>query len=150
MGQLDDGAALELGFPLIDLTPSTTVIHQNHDYGHVAARSGSHWEGPEADRNRELARRGSTATSTAPRTRRRLLTPSGLAPARSRRHVRAKAEEFVALRPVAAPLRRLVRGARRLGFGRRQPAVAHPPQRSPTGGPLRRRPPTPARRQRRS
>jgi hypothetical protein len=111
------GRTLELGLPLIDMTPTTTVIHQNHDYGHVASRSGSNWEGPEADRNRELA--GwidryvhSPANST------KLLTSAGLVPARSARHVRAKAEEFLALRPAAAPLRRLLRGARRLGAGR--------------------------------
>jgi hypothetical protein len=105
---------LELGLPLIDMTSATTVIHQNHDYGHVAARSGSNWEGPEADRNRALAGPidryvHSPANST------HLLTATGLVPARSVRHLRAKAEEFVALRPAAAPLRRVLRAARARG-----------------------------------
>jgi FkbM family methyltransferase len=105
------GRTLELGFPLIDMTPSTTVIHQNHDYRHVAARSGSNWEGPEADRNRELAGWIDRYVHN-PGNATRLLTPSGLVSARSMRHLRAKAEEFVALRPAAAPLRSLVRAVR--------------------------------------
>jgi hypothetical protein len=111
------GRTLELGFPLIDMTPSTTVIHQNHDYGHVASRSGSNWEGPEADRNRELAGWIDRYVHS-PANATHLLTPTALVPARSPRHVRAKAEEFLALRPAAAPLRRLLRAIRRLGAGR--------------------------------
>ncbi|MCW3032496.1 MAG: hypothetical protein JWM60_841 [Solirubrobacterales bacterium] len=116
------GRTLELGYPLIDMTRSTTVIHQNHDYGHVAARSGSNWEGPEADRNRELAGRIDRYVHS-PANATQLLTPDRLLPARSARHVRAKAEEFLALRPAAAPLRHLLRGARRLS-ARRQAAGA--------------------------
>jgi len=105
------GRTLELGFPLIDMTPTTTVIHQNHDYGHVAARSGSNWEGPEADRNREL---GGWLNQYihSPANATDILTAAGLRPARSTRHLRAKAEEFVALRPVAAPIRRGLRAVR--------------------------------------
>ena len=102
---------LELKLPLIDMTPTTTVIHQNHDYGHVAAKRGADWEGPEADRNRALAGPidryiHSPANAT------HMLTADGLRPARSPRHLRAKAEEFVALRPVAAPVRRAIRAVR--------------------------------------
>jgi len=46
--------ARKLGIPVIDATKAVTVIHQDHDYGHVPRRRGSLWEGPEADRNREL------------------------------------------------------------------------------------------------
>jgi hypothetical protein len=105
------GRALELRMPLIDITPVTTVIHQNHDYGHVAARSGADWEGPEADRNRELGgwlHRYLHSPSNATR----VLTSSGLRRPMSPRHMRAKAEEFMALRPVAAPVRGLVRTVR--------------------------------------
>jgi hypothetical protein len=101
------GRTLELGLPLIDMTETTTVIHQNHDYGHVAARRGSDWEGPEAERNRRLGgwleqyvHSPANATHT--------LTPSGLRRVRSLKHMRAKLEEFVALRPAATPLRRLI------------------------------------------
>jgi hypothetical protein len=106
------GRALELGLPLIDMTEAATVIHQNHDYGHVAARRGSDWEGPEAERNRRLGgwlERYVHSPSNATH----LLTPSGLRRARSRRHARARLEEFVALRPAAAPLRGLMRFLRR-------------------------------------
>jgi hypothetical protein len=106
------GRTLELRLPLIDATEVVTVIHQNHDYGHVANRRGSDWEGPEAEQNRRLG--GwlhqyihSPANAT------HVLTPTGLRRARSSKHLRAKAEEFVALRPVAAPLRRLIRFVRR-------------------------------------
>ena len=105
------GRTLELGYPLVDMTPVTTVIHQNHDYGHVAARSGSDWEGPEADRNRELGG-WLDRYIHSPANATHMLTADGLRPARSRRHLRAKAEEFVALRPVAAPIRRGLRAFR--------------------------------------
>ena len=44
--------ARQLGIPLIDATHATSVVHQNHDYGHVPLRSGDMWEGPEAERSR--------------------------------------------------------------------------------------------------
>jgi hypothetical protein len=107
------GRALELRLPLIDITESVTVIHQNHDYGHVAARSGSDWEGPEAAENRKLGGwLDSYLHSPANATHR--LTAKGLQRTFSRRHLRASLEAFVALRPAAAPLRRLVRLARRV------------------------------------
>lgn len=45
--------ARKLGYPVIDATESTNVIHQNHDYKHVKMASYK-WEGPEADYNRKL------------------------------------------------------------------------------------------------
>jgi hypothetical protein len=101
------GRTLELGLPLIDITPSVTVIHQNHDYGHVAGRRGADWEGPEADRNRQLAT-GIDRYIHSPANATHVLTPRGLRPARSRRHLRARFEAFVALSPRARPLRLLV------------------------------------------
>ncbi len=41
--------------PIVDLSPATVPIHQNHDYAHVPCRTGELWEGPEAERNRHLA-----------------------------------------------------------------------------------------------
>jgi hypothetical protein len=106
------GRPLELRLPLIDLTPSVTVIHQNHDYRHVAQRVGADWEGPEADRNRDLAGRLDRYVHT-PANATRVLTADGLRRPRSLKHLRAKFEEVVALHPVAAPLRWLIRLARR-------------------------------------
>jgi hypothetical protein len=106
------GRTLELGLPLIDITESVTVIHQNHDYGHVAVRSGLDWEGPEAQRNRKLGGWLDRYLHT-PSNATHLLTPGGLRRARSPRHVRAKLEAFVALQASAAPLRWLLRLVRR-------------------------------------
>ena len=46
--------ARKLSIPVIDATKVVTVIHQNHDYRHVLNHNGEAWEGPEADRNRDL------------------------------------------------------------------------------------------------
>jgi hypothetical protein len=47
--------ARALGIPVIDATRVATVVHQNHDYSHVKQATDNFWEGPEAQRNRELA-----------------------------------------------------------------------------------------------
>jgi hypothetical protein len=39
--------------PVIDATLCITAIHQNHDYSHIPARRGEHWN-PESDTNLEL------------------------------------------------------------------------------------------------
>ena len=46
--------ARHLGIPVVDATRVVTVVHQNHDYAHVANQQGEWWEGPEADWNRSL------------------------------------------------------------------------------------------------
>jgi hypothetical protein len=102
------GRALELRLPLIDMTESVTAVHQNHDYGHVAGSQARSWEGPEADRNRQLAPAIERYVHN-PYNATHLLGPDGLRRARSLKHLRARLEAFVALRPVARPLRRLIR-----------------------------------------
>lgn len=47
--------ARTLGLPVFDATPACMVVHQNHGYGHVRHARGNAWEGPEGDRNRDLA-----------------------------------------------------------------------------------------------
>jgi hypothetical protein len=42
------------GWPVIDATPSMTVIHQNHDYGHLPDGR-PHYEHPDSNKNQELA-----------------------------------------------------------------------------------------------
>jgi hypothetical protein len=108
------GRALELGLPLIDMTESVTAVHQNHDYRHVAGATATDWEGPEAQRNRQLASGIDRYTHT-PYNATHLLTPGGLRRPRSYRHMRARLEAFVALRPVARPLHRAIRLVRRPG-----------------------------------
>jgi hypothetical protein len=105
------GRALQLQMPLIDLTPVTTVIHQTHDYGHVSQRTGSDWEGPEADRNRQLGGWLDRYLHT-PANATHVLTPQRLRRPLSPRHARAKLEAFVALAPAAAPARRVLRVVR--------------------------------------
>lgn len=102
------GRALELGLPLIDMTGSVTAIHQNHGYGHVAGSRATSWEGPEADLNRQLAT-GIERYVHNPYNATHVLQPDGLRRARSLKHLRARLEAFVALRPGARPLRRLIR-----------------------------------------
>lgn len=46
--------ALKRHIPVINVTKVVSVIHQNHDYSHIPRSVGRVWEGPEADRNREL------------------------------------------------------------------------------------------------
>ena len=106
------GRALQLRLPVIDMTPSTTVIHQNHDYGHVLEGRGLDWEGPEADRNRQLGG-WVDRYKHSPSNATHVLAPDGLRRARSLKHLRARVEEFVLLQPVAAPLRWLIKPARR-------------------------------------
>lgn len=43
------------GIDLVDASRIVGAIHQNHDYRHVPLAKGVVWEGPEADRNRNLA-----------------------------------------------------------------------------------------------
>ena len=50
--------ARKLGFPVVDISPSTLVIHQKHDYGHVEGARDHRWIGPEGDANNALVRRG--------------------------------------------------------------------------------------------
>lgn len=44
----------QLGIPVIDVTKTVTVVHQNHNYAHVPYRIDKKWNGPEADWNRQL------------------------------------------------------------------------------------------------
>jgi hypothetical protein len=47
--------ARSLGLGVIDASGVVLAVHQRHDYDHVPGRSGESWQGPEAERNRELA-----------------------------------------------------------------------------------------------
>ncbi len=106
------GRALQLGFPVIDMTPSTTVVHQNHDYGHVQGRRGLDWEGPEADRNLQLGG-WLDRYKHSPSNATHVLAPNGLYRARSVKYLRGRVTELVLLQPAAAPLRWLIKLARR-------------------------------------
>jgi hypothetical protein len=47
-------AALESGIPVVDLSLVSPVIHQNHDYNHVAGGTEWVWRGKEAEHNLHL------------------------------------------------------------------------------------------------
>jgi hypothetical protein len=75
---------------LIDASRMVDPIHQNHDYGHVPLAKGTNWEGPEADRNRNLALLD--APTFQPRlhsiySATRVLTRWGVLPAWDLRHI---------------------------------------------------------------
>ncbi len=94
--------------PVIDATAAVTIIHQNHDYSHVAGGSAAVHKGPEVQANRELVGRDFLPFTTDDATWR--LEQTGLKrawePARLLRHL------------VRAPA--LVPGLRRsVGVGRR-------------------------------
>jgi hypothetical protein len=46
--------ARSLGAPVINASEVITAVHQNHDYSHHPQGKKGVWEGPEAERNREL------------------------------------------------------------------------------------------------
>jgi hypothetical protein len=46
--------ALLNGFRVVDLSPVAPVLHQNHNYNHVAGGEGALWTGKEADHNFRL------------------------------------------------------------------------------------------------
>jgi len=46
--------ARKMGIPVVDITQTTMVIHQNHDYNHVPLKKGEKWLGPESDYNMNL------------------------------------------------------------------------------------------------
>jgi hypothetical protein len=43
------------GAALVDATAAFTVVHQNHDYSHVAGGKTTSYKGPEVERNKQLA-----------------------------------------------------------------------------------------------
>jgi hypothetical protein len=66
--------AREHDIPVVDLTPACVVVHQNHGYAHVRHAREKKWDGPEGDRNRELAGGGHSYTVLDANYR---LTPAG-------------------------------------------------------------------------
>jgi hypothetical protein len=104
--------ARALGVRVIDATQVATVIHQNHDYGHVPrARERESWEGPEADYNRDLA--GGWEHVFTLLDANWAITPNGLRPALTKKHLRRRWEVLPILHPrLHAPIQLLKRGRR--------------------------------------
>jgi hypothetical protein len=100
--------ARRLRLPVIDISPSTLVIHQNHAYDHVKAGRGDRWEGPEGDANRALI--GDEQYFSMHHAT-HALTPEGLVPNPTGYRRRLRTELF--LHPWGVPL---YRGLKRLGL----------------------------------
>ncbi|MBI4363922.1 MAG: hypothetical protein HY568_00675 [Candidatus Latescibacteria bacterium] len=102
--------ARRLGWPVVDATASALVIHQNHAYGHVTQARDAAWEGPEADRHRELIGSEERIFTIADATHR--LTPEGLRVALGPRRIRRRIRTFMILSPLLRRVRAALRGAR--------------------------------------
>jgi hypothetical protein len=127
------------GVRLIDATRMVDVYHQAHGYQHVKQGSGQSWEGPEADRNRAVARQFSDVGHFYPhlytvRSAGWLLTPYGVLPAWTWTHLYARIHRIIErkrlsglhrtlqlrsrLRPIAGvvfrPMKAVVRAVRQL------------------------------------
>jgi hypothetical protein len=108
--------ARKLKLPVIDVSPATLVIHQEHGYGHVPQAAGRRWEGPEGERNLELLGSRELAFTLDECTHR--LTSAGLEPNRDRRLVHRVGTELL-LHQGTLPVYRLLRGA----YGRARRAI---------------------------
>lgn len=96
--------ARSLGMPVVDATGATTVIHQNHDYAHVAESRDDGYAGPEGDRNFDLMggeeRRFCLDDAT------HVLTRRGLVPALSARHLARRRLTFTMFSPTGRALKK--------------------------------------------
>jgi hypothetical protein len=98
--------ARKLGIPVVDVTRVVTVIHQNHSYSHVLDRRGEFWEGPEAERNRELMGDQDYTFTLLDATH--VLMSRALLPALGREYARRRWQTLPVLVPSTRPLVRFV------------------------------------------
>lgn len=98
--------ARKLGIPVVDVTRVATVIHQNHDYSHVLNRKGEFWEGPEAERNRELVGDQDYIFTLLDATH--VMTSRALLPALGRAYIRRRWQTLPILVPSTRSLVRVV------------------------------------------
>lgn len=116
--------AREMKVPIVDVSRSVFVLHQNHGYGHVPDAAGRAWLGPETDQNMDLIgshdRTGSLFDATHE------LAEGVLRRTKGYEHMRARAIRFAAIHPRAKVLvlalgnvvRTIRRGLRRRPHGR--------------------------------
>jgi hypothetical protein len=114
--------ARKLHIPVIDLTKVVTVIHQNHPYGHVPEGSDQKgWEGPEAERNRELMGGSDYEFTLTDATH--LLTRRMLLPALNRTYLRRRWQTLPSMNPRLSAMVQRVRELRKvIAAGLRFPA----------------------------
>ncbi len=94
--------ARSLGRPVVDATKAITAVHQNHDYSHHLMGEDGVWKGAEAKRNRELL--GGKYRSFNMLDATHLLTPDGLKPAMSMKHLRWRLERLPEVHPHMTPI----------------------------------------------
>ncbi len=100
--------ARQLGAALVDATPVIMIVHQNHHYGHNPQGKKGIWEGPEAERNRQLA--GGSDHLFLLLHASHLLTTSGVRRALDFWHIYRQIEAVPALHPgFRRPVRLLLR-----------------------------------------
>ena len=83
--------------PIVDATGNITLLHQQHGYGHVPERRDSAWNGPEAERNRELAGGWRNLFSILDATH--VLENRTVRPARNGAYLERRVERFRTRRP---------------------------------------------------
>lgn len=98
--------ARQLRIPVVDVTGVVTVVHQNHDYGHVPYRGTRASEGPEADRHRELAGGPLYIFTLLDATH--VMTSTAVLSARGWKYVRRRWQTLPILLPAARPFVRLL------------------------------------------
>jgi hypothetical protein len=103
------------GAAVVDATRAVMAVHQNHDWSHIPGGEREVWEGPEAQRNRNLANNAIFTLHDATW----LLTPHWLLPALTKEHLRRR------LRLVST-LIEAIAGARLMSWYRRQRHRAKP------------------------
>jgi len=103
------------GLPVIDASKSVTVVHQNHDYSHHPMGEEGVWKGIEAKRNSELL--GGIYCSFNLWDATHILTPDGLKPALSIRHLYWRLQRLPETHPHFTPVVIVIRGLRSLVYG---------------------------------
>jgi hypothetical protein len=98
--------ARALGIPVVDATRAVTVIHQDHGYSHVPNRTDHTWEGPEADRNRELIGGRDYIFTLLDATH--VMTPKALLPALGCKYLQRRWQTLPILVPGTGPFVRAV------------------------------------------
>lgn len=104
--------AHSLGAPVIDATDVVTVVHQNHDYSHYPGGKMGLWQGPEANHNRGLAKPKHYVLGLHNATL--ILTPHGLRPALTRKHLWLRLRAMRYSLPCSYSLERVIRALARL------------------------------------
>ncbi len=105
--------ARQMRIPVIDVTQAAVVIHQNHSYNHVPKQRGDHWEGPEADRNRQLVGDLNRIFTLLDVTH--IMTKSGIRRPLSYAHIRRRWQSLGVLYPRLFPYARAISKILNLG-----------------------------------